>query len=121
MLKFAVFGGTRERDDVADVGHARNEQQQALESQAESAVRAAAEAAGVDVPLEVAAAHLQLVDAALQFLQVGFAFGSADDLADLREKDMATETEDSLQPKVSAITLETSSAHLLLTSSLLPG
>ena len=45
--------GARERDDVADVGHAGDEQQQALETEPESGVRGGTVFAGLQVPPDV--------------------------------------------------------------------
>ena len=85
-LKFGVFRSAGERDDVPDVGHAGDEEEQALETETEARVGHGAVAAGVDVPFEVLAGHSQLVDAGLELLEVRFALGTADDLTDLREE-----------------------------------
>ena len=49
-LELGVVRRAREGDDVADVGHARHEQDEALEAQAEAAVGHGAEAAGGEGP-----------------------------------------------------------------------
>ena len=86
ILIFCVFRCSREWDDVTDVGHTCHEEQQPLEAKAETAVRAASEPAGIDVPLKVIPAHLQFVNACFKFLERSLSFGTSNDLTDLREK-----------------------------------
>ena len=86
MLKFSVFGSSREGDDVADIGHTRNEEEQSLEAKAEATVRNSSVAACVDVPLEVLAAHSELVDAGFEFLERCLTLTASDDFANLREE-----------------------------------
>lgn len=50
VLEFRVLRVTRERDHIADVGHAGDEQQQAFEAEAETAVGRRTEAAGIEIP-----------------------------------------------------------------------
>ena len=68
FLVFCVLWSAREWDNVTDVGHAGNEEEQSLESETESAVRGRSEAACVEVPLETLAAHAGLLDACLKLL-----------------------------------------------------
>ena len=50
VLEFRVLRVTRERNHVADVGHTGDEQQQAFETETETAVGRRAETAGVEIP-----------------------------------------------------------------------
>ena len=73
ILEFCGFGCSGERYYVADVGHARDKEQQALETEAETAVRAGTEAAGIEVPPEVGGVHTELCYACVELLEGGFA------------------------------------------------
>ena len=84
--ELAVLGRAGEGDDVADVGHAGHEEQQALEAQAETAVGHGAEAARVEVPPHVLHGDVQLGDALHELVVVGLALAAADDLTYLREQ-----------------------------------
>ena len=61
---------SREGDDVADVGHAGDEEHQALEAEAEAGVGAAAVAARVEVPPHVLHRDVELGDASHEFVVV---------------------------------------------------
>ena len=86
VSEFCVVGGAGEGYYVADVCHARNEQYQALESQAETAVGYGAEAAGIEIPPHVFHGDVKLVDAGHKLVVVGLTFAAADDFADFREE-----------------------------------
>ena len=87
-LEFGVAGGAGEGDDVANVGHARHEEHQALEAKAEAAVGHGAEASGVEIPPHVLHGYVELLDACEQLVVVGLALAAADDFADVGEEDV---------------------------------
>ena len=68
VLEFRVLRVTRERNHVADVGHAGDEQQQAFEAETETAVGRRTEAAGIEIPPIGLFGHVQLVDAVQQLV-----------------------------------------------------
>ena len=72
-LEFGGLGGAGEGDDVADVGHAGDEEHEALEAEAEAAVGHGAEAAGVEIPPHVFHGDVELFDAGHEFVVVFFA------------------------------------------------
>ena len=75
-----------EGNDVANVGHAGDEQQQALEAQSEAGVGAGAVAARVEVPPHVLHRDAQLPDARHELVVALLAHAAADDFAYLREE-----------------------------------
>ena len=81
-LEVRVAHGARVRQDVADVVHAREVHDQALEAQAKASVLAAAITAQVKVVLVLLRVHAQLLDACLQHVQALLALGAANDLSD---------------------------------------
>ena len=85
-LKLGGLGGAGEGDDVADVGHAGDEEQEALEAEAEAGVGAGAEAACVEVPLHARAVHAELVHAGGELVVALLAHRAADDFANLGEE-----------------------------------
>ncbi len=85
-LELGGLRGAGEGDDVADVGHAGDKEQQALEAQAEAGVRAGAVATRVEVPPHVLHRDVEFLDAAHQLVVVLLTDAAADDLADLREE-----------------------------------
>ncbi len=66
--------------------HAGNEEHQSLEAKTEAAVGHSAEAAGVEIPPHVFHRNVELLDALLEFVVVGFTFRSSYDFTDFREK-----------------------------------
>ena len=73
-------------DDISDVGHARHEEQQTLETETETGVRRGTEFAGVEVPPVLFLRHAQFVHTVEQFLVVSLTLGAADDFTDGRVK-----------------------------------
>ena len=69
------------RDDVADVAHARQVHDEALEAQAIAGVLARAIAAKVEVVLVLLGVHAEVGDALLEQVEALLALGAADDLA----------------------------------------
>jgi len=61
-LELGVLGSAREGDDIADVLHARDEEDEALEAEAEACVGAGAPSACVEIPPEMGHVHLAAVD-----------------------------------------------------------
>ena len=58
LLELGRLRRAGERNDVADVLHAGDEEYQALETEAEAGMGAGAPAAGVDVPPQMGLVHL---------------------------------------------------------------
>ena len=87
-LELRVLRGARERDDVTDVLHAGDEEDQALEAQAEAGMRAGAVLPRVEVPLVVAHVHVASLDLLLQLVVALLTDGAADDLSDAGEEDI---------------------------------
>ena len=88
LLKVGILRGSGEWYDVADVLHAGDEEDESLESESESGMRAGAPSAGVEIPPEVGLVHLSLVDLCHELVVALLTDGASDDLADLREEDV---------------------------------
>mmetsp|Transcript_19201 Transcript_19201/g.67773 ORF Transcript_19201/g.67773 Transcript_19201/m.67773 type:complete len:606 (+) Transcript_19201:86-1903(+) len=78
----------RERDHVADVRHAGDVHDEALEAEAEAGVRHGAVPAQVEVPLQRLLLDTHLLHARLQHLELLLALRPADQLADARHQDV---------------------------------
>ena len=87
-LEFGSLGGAGEGNDVADVGHAGDEEHQALEAEAEASMGAGAVAACVEIPPHVLHGDVTFVDGGEQFIVVLFANGASDDFANMGEEDI---------------------------------
>ena len=74
------------RQDVADVAHAGQIHDQALEAQTVAGVLAGTVAAQVKVVLVLLGIHAQVLDAGLEQIQALLALGATDDLADARHQ-----------------------------------
>ena len=72
-LELGGLGGAGDGDDVAEVGHAGDEEHEALEAEAEAAVGHCAEATGVEIPPHVFHGDVELFDASHEFVVVFFA------------------------------------------------
>ena len=83
--ELCVVRGTRERDYVADVGHACYEEYKAFKSEAESGMRHCAETACVEIPPHVLHRDSQFVDAGKELVIVLLTLRAADYLPDVRE------------------------------------
>src|SRR5579871_4013999 len=87
-LELAVLGRAREGDDVADVGHAGGEQDQALEAEAEAGVLGGAVLAQLEVPPVVLDLEAEALHARLEHVVPLLALTAADDLPELRHQDV---------------------------------
>ena len=85
-LELCRFRRTGEGDDVADVLHAGDEEDQAFKAKAEACMRARSPTAGVDVPPQMGLVHFTTVNLRHQFVIILLAHTAADDFTDLRDK-----------------------------------
>ena len=85
-LEFGVLWRAGEGDDIADVLHAGDEEDEALETESETTVGAASVFAGVEVPPHVLHGDMALLNLAHELVVALLADRTADDLADLWEK-----------------------------------
>src|SRR5699024_2904386 len=81
-LQFAVIYSPRERDYVADVGHAGEVHDAALKAKAESSVAGGAVFAQIQVEFVIFRAKSQFIHAGQQLLVVVLPLAAADDLSD---------------------------------------
>ena len=81
-LELCGLGCTWERNDVADVLHAGNEEDETLEAEAEACVRTTAVLAGVEVPPKVRQVHASAVNFLHQLVVTFLTDAAADNLAD---------------------------------------
>ena len=86
MLEFCSFWGSWEWDDVADVGHAGNEEHKALKPESEARVGHCAEAACVEIPPHVFHRDVEFLDASEKFVVTLLALRAADYFANHREE-----------------------------------
>merc|ERR1711879_476878 len=77
-----MAGVPRVGDDVPNVLHARGQHDEALEAEAEAAVRHGPELAKIAVPPVVLHIEAHLADAPVEHIQALLALGAADDFAD---------------------------------------
>jgi len=71
-------------DDVSDVFHAGDVEEEALEAEAEAGVRGGAEAAEVEIPPLQLKRQAEFGDSGFEHVQALLAPGAADDLANAR-------------------------------------
>ena len=81
-----------EWDDIADVLHACDEEDETLKSEAESTMRARAESACVEIPPHVFHWDIALLYFTHEFAVVFFTHGTSDNLSYLREEDAVSYT-----------------------------
>jgi hypothetical protein len=81
-----ILGRARERDHVADVGHAGHKQREAFEAQAEARMRGRAVLAGFEVPPQAFLRDVQFLDAGVELVVVLLPLRAADDFADAGER-----------------------------------
>ena len=88
-LEVAIVGSTGEGDDVADVLHACDEENETFEAESKTTVRATAEAARVKIPVHLLGFDTEAPHAFYKFVIVGLTDGAADDFANLWKEDIS--------------------------------
>src|SRR5712675_2046241 len=87
-LEFRISRRARERDHVADVGHAGDELDHSLQTEAEAGVGYGAKPAQVEVPPVVGGVEALFFHAAFQHVEPLFALAAADDFTDAWDEDV---------------------------------
>ena len=88
VLEVGGAGGAVERDDVADVFHAREVHDEAFEAETEASVGGGAVFAKVEVPPIGFFREAEFVDPGFEDIEAVFALGAADELADAGDEDI---------------------------------
>ena len=88
FLKFGVAWESREGDDVADVFHAGDEEDEPLEAEAETGVGDGAIFAQLEIPPVVFRLESEFRNFFLEEIEPLFALDAADDLPDFRDEDV---------------------------------
>ena len=86
ISELGVAGSTRERNHVAYVGHAGNEEHKALKAEPEAAVRHRAVTTGIEIPPHILHRYAKFFDAGKELVVISLTLAAADNLADLGEE-----------------------------------
>ena len=86
LSEFRILRGSWERNDIANVLHAGDEEDESFEAEPESSVGACAILAGVEIPPHILHGDVAALDFAKKFVVAFFTNRASDDFADLREE-----------------------------------
>ena len=87
-FKIQLTSAYGERNNVADILHTRNEQNQTFKAKTEARVRTSTETASIEIPPHILHRNVQFLDATHQFFVAFFTFRTTDNFANLREENV---------------------------------